>query len=89
MDFGSLVAVERAAERLISRGIASLSVGDLAMAERALKSATKLRRSSLAELLLGFTRELADPDEAKDAREEGFVILDARGPARCCPKGDK
>ena len=69
MDLATLIAVERAAERLTLQGAAYLAADDPVAAGRDLTRALGLCRTPLAELLLGFARKLeAGRDETSIRR---------------------
>jgi glutamate synthase (NADPH/NADH) small chain len=58
------------------------------------RSLARLQKQAYGEIgitvtaLEDFEHFLADPEEVKEAREEGIVILDARGPTECEIKED-
>lgn len=58
MDLSSLLAVERAAERLIARGISRLVVNETRGATSDLTRALELHRAPFTELMLGFIRQI-------------------------------
>jgi Tfp pilus assembly protein PilF len=60
MDLAMLIEVEEAADRLTALGVAQLAAGDPAAAKRKLTGAIGLRRTRLAELVLGFAEALEE-----------------------------
>lgn len=60
MDLAMLIEVEEAADRLTALGVAQLAAGDPAAAKRNLTGALGLRRTRLAELVLGFAEALEE-----------------------------
>jgi Tfp pilus assembly protein PilF len=82
MELEGLVAVEKAAERSLARGIGYLAATEPRAARRELARALDLQRTPLAELLLDFARWLEqEPVDSDHATQQPLQPSDEQLPA--------